>query len=808
MNRLMLVVKTEFREASQRLLARPGYTALSVAVLAIGLGATLFVLGAINTLILQPGPFPEPEGIHQVGQLDPDDPDDLESLPAGDAVVMFRDEPGVTAVAIYQEATVNIADAQRVVRYDGLVTNSGLFTMLGVQPVLGRTLQAADDVPGAPRVAVISYRLWHDRFGGAADVIGRAVRINANDATIVGVMPDRFTYPAAQQVWFGGQFDPNTPREQQFSTTVLAKFADGADANALKARLNQRWQELQKGVRSDTRVPNSIEFLPVRYFFTSRHTRTLLNLMLVTAFGVLLLACANVAGLQAAQVVARARELSVRSAIGASRGRLLFGVLCESFLLSLLAAAIGLLVAHYGGQGVAAVFAAADEAQPYWMHFGLDWRLALIGFGSALVSTALAGIMPAWRASGGDVQAGLRDGAKGSAAGTSRLGRVLIVFQVALSCLLLVGAGAVYRDLDRLAHRDLGITVPPAEVLTGRVGIFPTAFPTPADQAAFFERLGEVLRADPEVLDATVSQALPGDLAGGTDYRLDGEDPAGDAHFAYFSAVDDHFFSTYGIRPTMGRLLQSGDTADSQRVAVVDQAFVDRHWPGQDPTGRRLLPAQGEEAPVVVVGVVPALHIAELDDNPQPTVLMPIRQAPSRFNSISLRARGDLDALARRLPELVRSVDADTPVYWVRPLDSVLEKGLVGQRLLAVIFGMFGLSGLVLATAGIYGLLAQTVANRTREIGVRRAIGASGARVMQQVSAGSLGRVGLGLLIGLGLGVPWSRAMTVEADAAWSFDPVLFLAVLVAIVSASALAIWVPARRALAVDPMTALRHD
>jgi len=808
MRTLALIVNTEFREAWNRLLARPGYTALSVLVLAVGLGATLFVVGAINTLILQPGPFAEPKSVYQFGEVDPDDPDELQGMPAGEVLKLIDGEEGLVHVGLYQEATINIADQASVVRYDGLLTNSGLFALLEVPAIAGRTLQPGDDQPGAPRVAVISYRLWHDRFGGAKDVIGKVVRINATDATIVGVMPDQFSYPAAQQVWYAGQFDPNTPRDEQNGVTVMTRVSPNADLTAVRARLEAKWQDMQKGVRSDTRVPNSIDFLPVRYFFTSRHTRMILNLMMITSLGVLLLACANVAGLQAAQVVARGRELSVRAAIGASRGRLLFGILCESFILSLIAAAIGLVVAHYGGKAIAEVFAAADEPQPYWMTFGIDWRLALFGFAAALVATALAGLVPAWRASGSGVNAGLRDGAKGSSAGTSRVGRALIVFQVALSCLLLVGAGAVWRDLDRLATKDLGIKTPPNEVLTARVAIFPNAFPTEAEQVRFFEKLGDTLRADPEVLNAAVSQALPGDLGGGTDYRLEGEDPQGDAHYANFSAVDDHFFATYGIQPISGRLLQASDTAEGQRVVVIDQLLADRHWPGQDAIGRQLLPAQGDEQPVLIVGVIPPIQLTEVDDPPEGTVIMPLRQSPSRFNSLSIRARGSLASLSRRLPGIVRSVDADTPVYWVRPLNEAIDKGMVGQRVLAVIFGMFGITGLLLASAGIYGLLAQTVANRTREIGVRRAIGASGARVMRQISAGSLTRVGIGLFIGLGLGVPWSRQMTIEPDATWSLDPVMFLTVLVAILVSSALAIWVPARRALRVDPMTALRHD
>lgn len=808
MSAWLMIMRAELREAVQRLLSRPGYTTLSVVVLAVGLGATLFVLGAINTLVLQPGPFPDSAQVFQIGEIDIDDPGELQPVIAGDAVQVLQGETAIEAAALYQEATVNIADAEQVVRYDGLLVNSGLFEMLGVQPVLGRLFSKADDAPGADRVAIISYRLWQDRFGGANDIIGRPVRINANEAHIIGVMPEFFTYPANQQVWFGGRFDPNQNRAEQSSVTILARLAPDTDRLALRERLNVRWQDIQKGLPSDTRVPNMLELQPLSYFFTSSHTRMILNLMLVTAIGVLLLACSNVAGLQAAQAVARTRELSVRVAMGASRGRILFGILCESFLLALIAAGIGLVIAHFGGKGVASVFAANDEAQPYWMTFGIDWRLAVMGFASALLATLLAGWIPAWRASGGDVQQGLRDGAKGSAANTSRFGRILIVVQVALSCVLLVGAGAVYRNLEKLATMDIGIHVPAEQVLTGRVAIFPQAFPTEAEQVQFFERLGDALRAEPDVESASVSQALPGFLAGGLDYRIAGEDANGDAHFAYFSAIDDHFFETYRITPIAGRLLQPSDTAEGQRVAVIDQAMAERHWPGQDPIGRTLMPADNK-GPIEIVGLIPDMHLAEVEDGNNPTVLMSLRQAPSRFNSLSIRSKGDLNALAQRLPEIVRKVDADTPVYWVRTLDRAIATGMVGQRLLALIFGIFGAVGLLLAAAGIYGLLAQTVTNRTREIGVRRAIGASGMRVMQQISAGSLKRVALGLLIGLGLGLPWSRQMSmIEDDVVWRPDYGLFTLVFLAIVLASALAVWLPARRALAVDPMTALRHD
>ncbi len=552
---------------------------------------------------------------------------------------------------------------------------------------------------------------------------------------------------------------------------------------------------------------------PLKLRFVSEMTHQLVWMMFAAGALVLLLACANVANLQLSQTLTRRREMAVRSALGAGRGRLLRELLTESLVISIVATLIGLSLAHFGGRWIMAAFVAAEDAPVYYVSFGVDARMAWFGAIAALATTLLAGLIPALRASRTDVQDALRDGDKAaSGGGFARVAKALVVSEIALTVLLLVGAGMFIRGLNDVMAFDFGTRTDPRSIATGRVALFPEQYPTGAEQVAFFERVADRLRAEPGVVSASVATALPGTQAGGfLPIAAEGQ-PRPDQGYrrALIGHVDAFFADTYGVRLISGRFFDGRDTADSARVAIVDQRLADAIWPGQDPLGQRLQtdPQSDDTDTMTVIGVVAPMHLEDADDPVHPTLLVPLRQHPARFATFAVHTRGDAAAFAPRLAEIVRSEHADVPVYWSRTQQRAIEMGRIGPVILTQIFTGVGLLALVLASAGLYGVLAFAVEQRTREIGIRRAIGAHRGEILGVVGRRVIWQVALGLGIGVILAVPWSGLLAVPVMQTRGYDVVVFTIVVGVIVLVSAAAALAPLRRALRVDPIVALRYE
>lgn len=799
----------EMKHALRQLRRRFAYGALTVAVLASGLGATMFVLVAVNSMVLSPLPFPEPDRLVTIGGIRPGNPGRLDGLPSQDFLDLRKELASFERLGGYYEATVNIAESNEVQRYDGVLVAGALFEMLGEPALLGRTLTEADSRPGGPALVVIGESVWRDRFGADPNIVGRAVRMNAQPATIVGVMAAPFAFPRNSQVWATARFTDGAAADRQLWGDIVGLLKPGVSLDAAASELTSVYTRL-KPLRMDIRRDLEAGAMLFSKEFVSPQTRGILWVMLVTAFSVLLLACANVANLQLGSLAARSREFAVRAAIGAGRGRIILGVLCECLVMSTIATVIALGIADAAGVWTINYFNDVGDSPGYWFDFRVDARVAVMGGMVALLTTALAGILPAMRASGFALSRALNDAGQSGEGRFSRVGRGLIISQIALSCLLLVGAGMTWRGLQARSNFDLGIDATPASLLTARVAIFPEQYATPAEQERFFATVVEKLRADPNAVAVTVAEALPGSMAGGADVIVEGQaDPEQEVQ-VFRSAVDDYFASTYGVRILNGRFFDTRDQAASQPVVVVDQRFVDQFWPGQDALNRRIK-LDGQEADsqwATIVGVIRPLQLEDVDDDPQPTVLVPMRQSPVRFASIAVRTRGEPMAFGPRIAEVVREVNADTPVYWLRTLEQVLRIDGAGDRFLALVFGIFGLVGLLLAAAGLYGVLAQSITRRTREIGVRRAIGAETGQVAWHVAAGASRLVLIGMVLGLGLGVPWAKVLSSSALRIPSFDPLVFVLVAASVLLAAFVAVLVPARRAIRIDPMQALRYE
>ncbi|MEO8458905.1 MAG: ADOP family duplicated permease [Dokdonella sp.] len=803
----------ELKQAARGMTNQAGFSLLVIGVLAAGLGCVIYMLIAIGSMVMRPLPFPDAErlmhvgvdsGNNRSGQLDP--------MRSNDLLQLRRQLTGIADVSGFEEATINLSDLDRPERFNGAFVSGNLFRVLGVAPIMGRDFTLADEREGAPPVVMLSHDLWDSRYGSDPGVIGRQVRVNSQTATIVGVMPADFSYPRREVIWAPGTFTDGVNSDLRYG--IVIRRAVGASSTAIETAVASWFADAKRNEPEQFReVRIGVESLALLAVHAG--TRSLLGVMLVSAMLVLLIACANTTNLLLTRTLARRQELAIRVALGADRMRLAVHLIAQSLILTLIAAGVGLLCARIAAGWTDAAFRASPDGPPYWIHFALDSNVIVLTLVVALVTALVSGLLPALRAGSGAMAGDLRDGTRGAGGGMARVSRVLMVGEVAMSLTLLIAVGTLIRGVMTLERSDLGID--PDGILTARVGLFESAFPTGAAQVALFDRITDRLRGDPAVIDATAGTNLPGLDGGPRQFIADGEVPAGDTPLprANYAAVDDHFFSLYGLRMIEGRFFDTRDTATATPVAVVDQRFADRYGKEGSVVGRRFkLDPRDADGPVVtIVGVIPALWLDQPGDPIRPTLLAPLRQQPARFVSLAMRVKGDPAAFAPRLVETIRAVDPDTPAYWVRTYAQAISEATFGQRTLAKMFGTFGLVALVLAGAGLYGVIAFNVGNRTREIGVRRALGAPSISVLRDVLTRATWQVGLGLVIGLGLGLSLARILEsalhgVPGSVVGGGNVMTAIAALSVLIFAAAIAAVVPTRRALRIDPMIALRHE
>jgi predicted permease len=615
-------------------------------------------------------------------------------------------------------------------------------------------------------------------------------------------------YPYGEVAWIPAALRDGAP-DRDNAYALALRLHDGIGAATIAAVVDAWRSDAEKDDPTRFRgVLAGVE--PLAYYSISRTTRVVLGIMLTAVVLVLLVACANAANLLLLRTLRRRQELAVRVALGASRGRIALYMLMQSLLLAALAAAVAVplaaIAAYWQGE---IILHSPGTGTPDWLRFELDGTVLALALGAALLTALATGLLPALRASRDTVAGTLRDGARGSSGGAFvHLSRALVVGEIALSCALLIVVGTMIRGIVALDRIDLGFDA--SHLLSARVALFTDAYASGPDQVRLYEKLGERLRGDAEVIDASAATMLPLSLGVTRDILPDGTPAVGDAALpkVRYAAVDDHFVSTYGLRLLHGRFFDTRDRADGERVAVVDTFFAQRQ--GGEVVGRRfrLDPRDADSPAVTVVGVIAPLRLDAPNDVPQPVLLAPLRQAPARSVSVVMRLRGDPNAFAPRLNEIMREVDADTPLYSVRDFGAVIAEATFSEHLVAQLFAVFGVVALILAGAGLYGITAFSVRLRTREIGVRRALGAPASGVLRSLFARTGWHLGIGLAAGLGLGIPLARALTGAVHSIDTNDVATPLIAIAILAGAATLAVIVPARRALQVDPTEALRHE
>lgn len=802
-------VLNDLRASLRAVLQQPGNSLLIVCVLAFGLAGVIGMLSILKAMVWDPLPFPAADRLVQAGWRDRAEPDEeLEAIRGADLLAWRELLEGRATVAGAGSATINLATRDAVERYDGAFVTANLFSTLGVAPMLGRDFRPEDDQPGAAPVVLISHALWKGRFASDPAVVGMPLRANAQPATVIGVMPENFMFPDREQVWMPGQPSATVSTDDDRHYDLFLLPQDGAGAAAILGSLEGWLADVQQR-EPGTWATRELGLLPMSYYYSDAHTRALLNLMLMTVALVMLVACANVANMMLVRTLARSRDLAVRMTLGASRARVAALLLGQSLILTVFATLSAIPLAQAGISWIVHSFDGTDDGPPPWMDFSVDSGMALIAVAVGLLTALIVGILPVLRLRTDALGDSLRDGGRSVVGGgVGRLSKLLVAGELALACVVLLATLVMVRGIAALERTDLGIDA--NNLLTARIALFPQAYPEDADTTRFFEQLTERLRAEPGVVAAAAGTTLPGLSAEEQFMQPEGHLQGDDGPpILRMGAVSPEFIDTLGIELRAGRGFDARDTASSDPVIVIDERFARAFYPDADPIGRRVrIPAEGEGARWhTIVGVIESMQLEDVGDEVRPNALMPLAQNPRRFVSVVMRTRGDAAAMKPRFQELLRGLDPDTPAYWLRTYEEVLRVAMAGERVLSGMFSAFGIVALLLAAAGLYGLIAQLVGQRTREIGVQRALGASGRDVLRAVLGTTLPQIVAGLLVGMALAIPFAMQIS-NLLPELVLDPQSVLLLVLILASVALLATVVPARRALAVDPMQALRHD
>lgn len=804
----MQSVLREMRHALRKLRKDLGFTTLAVLTLGLGLGATLYMFTFVKAYLLSSLPFPDAERIMHIEQVNSRRGDDGIAVAQRDFVEWRRAQQSFVELAAFYIGSINLSDDELPTRLAGAFISPSAFDIIHSGAQMGRTLSSADAQPGAPPVAVLGYDLWQNRYNGDPQVLGKTIRVNGVPTSVVGVMPEGFEFPFNQSIWVPLQIDPASPADSS-RLQVFGRLKPGVTLEQARAEFANISASLGELYAENKNVTTSIK--PFEDAYISSSARTVVAAMFGAVLFVLLIACANVANLILVRTAARQKEIAVRTALGADRWRIVTHVLTESVLLASLGALLAAFLADRGLDVTNRALIAADKERPFWVDLSIDWKVLVFAAGAAMFAGVIAGLVPALSATRTDVIRYLKDGAKDSGMSASKISRVMVIAEVALSCVLLVCSGLMIRSIVNLQQEDLGIRN--TAMLTGRINLLETKYPDKDSQLRFFENLVDRFEADAAVVAATAAWSFPGIDGRITQYRTRATDgsPADDLPMTNYAGVMSNYLDIVGLNLVRGRWFDSRDRADSAPVVVIDQGFAERVFASVDPIGQEImLGGRGSDAPqwLTIIGVTERVLLDQPNDPYHPAVFVPLPQAPSRAMTVAVRTVGDPIAFAQRLRETVFALDRDTPVYWVRTLDDWIWVSNFTPRLVSTLFGIFALIALILSAVGVYGVLSYSVTQRAVEIGVRRAVGASGSRIIKLVVGRGMLQLGIGLGVGLLFAILFSRFLSSMLHGVAPFDPLTLVSVTAVLIAVGLLASLVPALRAIHVDPVKVLRSE
>lgn len=804
---------SDLRFTLRSLRKSPGFTAIAVLTLALGLGVNTTMFSIVNAVLFRGLPYEDQDSLVSVNLANPERGWDRMELSMQEYNDLKEVQTSYAGISAMQTGTFNVSGNDLAPeRFTGTWMSGPGLEIIGAQPKMGRWWDASEDQANAVPVVVISEKLWQSRFGSDPNIVGRTMRVNGEVATVIGVTDGEFDYPDECDLWTPRRYNRTDEDRETRYLQIDARLKPGVSLEEAQQELEvifSRWRQT---------YPKDYEGLEMRVVlmwdnFVGKDVKQMLAIMTGAVSMVLLIACTNVANLLLVRGGSRAKEMAIRTALGASRARTLRLLLLESLVLAVAGAVVGMPLAQALLDAFAYAMATSGDGPPAWLKWEMDGLVMGYVFGAALFSCIVAGLMPAVRMMRPNLTSFLNDASRGSTgASSSRLTRTLVVAEVAFSCVLLVMSGLMIRSVIEAANIPLGYE--PKGVMTARVGLPEAQYTEDAQIVGFFRDLQQNLARRPEVVAVGLSSRLP-TWDGDDEVVLENSALAGGAQQpeAGQGYVSPGWMEVMGVAMTRGRDFDDRDTMERDLVAIVNSKAAEKFWPGQEAMGQRFKFGETDEvvdAPwVTVVGVIPSIYQGDFEEDVGPQVYQPLAQQARRFNSVFIRTvDGDVTAAAELIREEVRRIDPDLPIYWAQPLQEHIDVALFFKKLFAWIFGIFGGVALVMAGVGIYGVMAYSVSQRTQEIGVRMALGATPGSVVKMV----LRQGGMQLVIGMSLGLVMAYfAGQLLQTFLYGVEPgdlPTFGGTFMVLMLAGTLACLVPACRALRVSPMEALRYE
>ena len=802
------------RYAVRALLKTPAYTVVALLTLALGIGANTAIFSVVNQILLNPVGVADPGRVVAVRVKY----DKLALRNIGVSVPDFADVLNSTqqfeTAALIDTGDFNYTGSGVPERLNGASVTYRWFDVFGARPALGRVFQPEEDRPNANREVVLSFAAWKRLFGQDRGVVGRTIELNRTPYRIVGVMGADFRWPVDIDLWAplglaDSAYSPNNRFNENYE--AFARLRPGipyASANSFAGVLSDRVKSA--GDRGGAYAKDSAwgMFLLPFTDFIAGDTRTPMLVLLAAVGFVLLIACANIAGLMLARASGRTREIAVRAALGAGRWDLIRLSFFESMTLAAAGAVAGLCVALAGVRGLLAL---APEGLPVAVSVRLDAPVLAFAALAAVAAGLIFGVAPAWQASRVNQFEQLKEGGRANSAGRARqqLRSSLVIAEVALALVLLVGAGLFLRSLAALEDVNPGFQS--AGVITAGLSLPHQRYDTDAKQLAFYQAVLDNLATTPGVAAVAAGVPLPfSGNAGSASFDIDGRpSPPGDpGPHGDIGAVSADYFAALKIPIRQGRVFTALDRAGAQPVAVIDDVLARQYWPGQSPVGQHL--RRGNSAPwAAIVGVVAHVKHSDLaGEDIKGKYYFPLFQMPVPFMSFVMRAPSDPGRLATALRDAVRSVDPTQPVSQIRLMTSMVNNSLAPRRFVVTVLGVFATMALAMALIGLYGVISYAVTQRTQELGVRMALGAQPAEILRLVLGQGMKLAGIGVAAGLLISLAMSRVLRGELFHVSAVDPLTFALMAAALIAAALLASYIPARRATRVDPMVALRYE
>ena len=797
----------DVRYGLRMLLKNPSFILTAVFTIGLGIGATSAIFSFVNGVLLRPLPYQDSDRLVMLDET---------ALKRGivsmgvsySNFLDWREQNQVfTGIAAYSSGGYTLTGSGEPEQLSGAGISYNTFEILGPgEPILGRTFSIEEDHPENDLVVIISHGLWERRFGAKAEILGQKLTINNRSRTVVGVMPPDFKFPDTSDLWVPLALDRQRMTRTDHGLAAIARLKAGvtleharSDITALARRIEEQNPVTNEGM--------GVSAIPLRDSLVSVDYRKALWILMGVVGLVLLIACANVANLLLARASARAKEVAIRTALGAGRWRVFRQLLTESVVLGVMGGALGLALAFWG---LDLMLAAIPIDIPFWMKFEVDGRVVGFTVCVTLLTGLIFGVAPALQTSKVDLNESLKEGGRGAiGSGRHRLLRSLVIVEVALSLILLIGAGLMMRSFIRLQNSNIGFN--PENLLTLRVNLPRVKYSTPEKRSGFFKDLLDRARTLPGVQAIGAVSSLPLGGNWGRSLTVEGFPvlSVGQAPLINHCVITPNYFRAMGIPILMGRDFTDADTQDSMKITIIDERLAREYWPNDNPLGKRVRfgPPENNEPWHTIVGVVGEVKQEDLKLTRRKNVYLPHSQIPINGMAIAIRSENPIN-LASAIRGQVRVADPDLPVTNLRTMTEVISRSVWQQRFYAILFGIFAGVAFSLASVGIYGVMAYSVSERTREIGIRMALGASRRDILRLIVAQGMTLTMIGAGVGLAAALALTRLMQTLLFEVSATDPQTFVSLVALLTFVALMACYLPARRATKVDPMVTLRCE